>query len=150
MSSLPKFALPTSVKRWAPSLPTTVTVSPSLNPSSLNAFADSASSSDPRGARPETNENGSSGLGCVDRTKLTLPPILSPWALRIVTSSWMPPAATFTPSTPRTRATMPSLSGGGSSSNASSTFFGAMTTSVPEFACVKTSEKDLLIVSVRT
>ena len=62
----------------------------------------------------------------------------------------MPPAATCTPSTPRTRATMLSLSGGGSSSNASSTFFGATTTSVPEFACVKTSENDLLIVSVRT
>ena len=138
------------MKRWAPSLPTTVTVSPSLKPSSLNAFADSASSSAARGARPATYANGSSGSGWVERTKFRLPPILSPSALRIVTSSWTAPAATRTPSTARTRARMLSLSGGGFSSNASSTCFGATTTSVPEFACVKTSENDLLIVSVRT
>jgi hypothetical protein len=150
VSALPNRALPTSLNRRRPSLPTTVTLSPSAKPESAKALADSASSPGACGARPLTKTNGSSGLGCTAMTKFTLPPMRSPCASRIDTSSLMAPAAAATPSTLRTRSTSASGNGGGDSSKASSTFLGETTTSVPELACWKVSEKDLSMVSVST
>ena len=76
-------------------------------------------------------------------------PTGSPSRLRIETSAKTAPDAAFTPSTARTRATRLSSSGGGSEKKSSSTFFGETATSVPVFACAKTSVNERLIVSVK-
>jgi hypothetical protein len=69
--------------------------------------------------------------------------------LRIETAPRIAPAADATPSTARTRCTRRSSSGGGSAKKSVSTLRGTTATSVPVFACAKTSVKERLIVSVK-